>query len=128
MKETEAMGTMADIEEQIAQLEISSRGWFETDEAFEKRCQTGRQQFKKVTASRANKDKKGGAGERAGGGGGGKYVAKQSTSWVTPGNTTKNFSSVPGGRGNSGGGMSGGKGGGIFAAMMNDSDSDSDSD
>lgn len=127
MKETEAMGTMADIEEQIAQLEISSRGWFETDEAFEKRCQTGRQQFKKVTASRANKDKKGGAGERAGGGGG-KYVAKQSTSWVTPGNTTKKLSSVPAGRGNRGGGKSGGKGGGLFAAMMNDSDSDSDSD
>ncbi len=116
LKETEAMGRKSELEEQIASLELASRGWFESDEQFTIRCDALRAKLrkKKVVKKAA--------------GGGSKYVAKQSamttTTWLTPsakkpgrlqqrGGAPKSSKSAP-------------KQGGLFAAMM-DSDSD-DSD
>ena len=72
MKETEAMGKLLDLEEEISRLEINSRGWFETDELFEERCGAGRSKFEAKLKKKKNAapSKSGGGG--GGGGGGGK--------------------------------------------------------
>jgi len=112
VKETTALARKDEIMEQVYQLEDSSRGWFEDDEAFSARIDASR------AAARAM-DKKKSSGKKSsssGGGGGSGFKTKPINSWVTPGVKKKaptKKAAKP-------------SGGGVFAAMMIDSDSDSD--
>ena len=91
-------------------MQEASRGWFETDETFEARVEAS-------TAEWKAKCKKAPQKKPAGGSGTGKSALPSTTDWVTPGvrkggawakpAETKKSASV-----------------GLFAAMMNDSDSD----
>jgi len=104
LKESQAMGRKEEIEEEIQVLEDASRGWFETDEMFEARLKAGRATFKPPA-------KKKGAAKS-----GGSSAAK--SSWSTPASRKAPAKSKP--RAKQGGGGAGG----VFAAMMMDSDSD----
>lgn len=107
VKETQLMGRKAEIEEQVEELEDKSRGWFEGDDAFEVRVQLTRGAFaakqklvkKKKPASSGFKNTVPTRfilpGQKQGGGGTKPKAKKPSK---TPG--------------------------GVFAAMMMDSDSD----
>jgi len=109
LKESKALARKEEMEEEIADLETKSRGWFEDDESFEERVNS----LKAVAASRP---KKGGSK------GGGKQASKPAASaWVATSSTkkTKPRSKAGGGSKKKSGGV-----GGVFAAMMLDSDSD----
>lgn len=110
VKETTALGRKEEILEEIAELEEASREWFEEDDAFEARLEASR------AAAKAKEKKK--KSPVASGGG---YKAKPVSSWVTPGAIRKKSSAKPAkGKSKIAGG------GSVFAAMMMDSDSDSD--
>lgn len=110
VKETTALSRKDEILEQIEQLEEASRGWFEEDDAFADRIKASR-------AARAKDKKK--VTKKSGGnlGTGSGYKTKPTSSWVTPGASKKKATSKPAKNKASGGG-------GVFAAMMMDSDSD----
>lgn len=110
LKETTTLARKDEIEEEIADLEDNSRGWFEEDEDFQVRVDASRAQAK-ARATRKVVKKAGGGGSRATGG-----SKKAINTWVVPGAakrpaTRKTAKKKPAGN--------------AFAAMM-DSDSDSD--
>ena len=45
IKETAAMGKLADLIVEVERLEDNSRGWFEAEELFSTRCNLGRDKF-----------------------------------------------------------------------------------
>mmetsp|Transcript_3915 Transcript_3915/g.5137 ORF Transcript_3915/g.5137 Transcript_3915/m.5137 type:complete len:433 (+) Transcript_3915:99-1397(+) len=109
LKESQAMGRKEEIEEEIEELEEESRGWFESDEAFEARLRSSKASFKPPAKKKA-------ASKSAGGGGNSANSSK--TSWSTPGSRKTTSSS------NSKKNSTKGNAGSVFAAMMMDSDSD----
>jgi len=115
LKESQAVGRKDEILEEIAELEESSRGWYETDDCFEARVKASRTAWE-ATKRRSKKSKASKGAGGGGGGGGGAWNAPKATKWVTPG-ASKTAAAKP--KGNK---MP--RGGGVFAAMMMDSDSD----
>lgn len=112
LKETTALARKEEILQEMAELEDASREWFEDDDAFEARLKVSR------AAAQAKEKKKKSQG---GSGGGVGYKARPVSSWVTPGANKKKASTKPAAKKKPSGGS-------VFAAMMMDSDSDSDSD
>lgn len=116
MKETQMMGRKTEILEQIAQLEASSREWFEDDEAFSARVALTHQAFATKQKLQNKKQAKSTSVTTM-------ANFKPTTKFITPGTKV-------------GGGGGGGAWGtkpvpkakktpsGVFAAMMMDSDSD----
>ena len=117
MKETRELAAKDEILDEIAELEEASRGWFEDDDTFQARLDISRS--RKVPGAGATKSssgagKKPGTGSRSVGG---------TTNWVTPGGLAAKQAAL----GKKAAAKSKPKsGGGVFAAMMLDSDSDSD--
>ena len=105
LKETQAMGRKEEIEQEIEELELSSRGWFESNEAFDKRVETSKASFKapakKKAAPKASVAK-----------------APARTAWSTPA-SRKQPAAKPKKKTSTGNGARG-----VFAAMMMDSDSE----
>jgi len=111
IKETTLLGRKEEIEEEIYILEDKSRGWFEDDDEFQLRVDASRSQAKLKAASASKK--------KATGSGGGKKVGstkKAITNWVVPG--AKKVTRKPAAKKTTTSNA--------FAAMMMDSDSDSD--
>ena len=117
MKETKAMAEKDELEEQISELEEASRGWFEEEEVFQVRVEASRKKQSASASSKksapSGKGKTPGSGSRSTG----------NTTWLTPGGLASNQAAL--------GKKSAAKkkskpSGGVFAAMMMDSDSDSD--
>jgi hypothetical protein len=121
VKETQQLGRMRELEEQVQELEESSRGWFEDDEdTFGARLQLCRNSF---AAKRKPTGKKKASGSSSGSSSAFKVTGGGATKFITPGASRS-------------GGAWGAKGavakpakkkkspGGVFAAMMMDSDSD----
>lgn len=110
IKEAQAVGKKDEIQEKIEQLEISSRGWFEEDNAFEAR----------ITASRnawESNSKKKKSSKSAG-----KKAASSSAGWATA--STRKKTATSGKSAATKKKNSNARGGGVFGAMMMDSDSD----
>ena len=112
LKETQDMAKKEQMEAEIAELELSSRGWFESDEDFDARVQASRVATKPAAVT----GKKAAAKPAAGGG--------RTTSWVTPGSTPWGTKKSTGAKTSNSKASKSGGGGGVFAAMMMDSDSD----
>ena len=109
IKETAAMTRKEEIEEEIVYLENTSRGWFEEDEDFEERVEASRAKAS-AKAKAVKKVVKKVSGSRGGG-------SKQPINWVVPGSKK---SAKPQARKKKASNVN------AFAAMMMDSDSDSD--
>lgn len=112
LKESQDIAKKEQIEAEITELEMSSRGWFETDEDFEARLEASRTATKPAAAPKK-------AAKPA-------VSSGKTTSWVTPGSSAWGTKKGTGSRpstAKSKASKSGG-GGGVFAAMMMDSDSD----
>jgi len=112
-KEATALARKEQIEADIAELEESSRGWFESNEDFDARVQASRSATKPAAAP-----KKAAAKPAASSGRG--------TAWVTPGGGTSAWGAPKrtGPKSATAKAKSGKSPGGVFAAMMADSDSD----
>lgn len=108
IKETQTLAKKTEIEEQIAELEEASRGWFEENEAFEARVEASR----KIFSARQKTKKK--PSSKAGGG---YKPAPAATKFVVPGASKKGWGKSAAKK------KAAPKGGNLFAAMM-DSDSD----
>jgi hypothetical protein len=115
VKETQTLARKVEILEEIAHLEEASRGWFEDDDAFESRVQASRK------AMAATSRKKAASKVATATIGSDTKVKVSANKWVTPGES-KGWS------------KSGAKkkghvsGGGVFSAMVIDSDDDDDDD
>ncbi|GKY97458.1 hypothetical protein MPSEU_000704200 [Mayamaea pseudoterrestris] len=111
LKESQSVARKDEIVIEIEALEESSRGWFETDEGFQARVQASRSawesQRKQQKSKMSNKPK-------APAGGAYKSVATTATKWSTPA-SRKPVAAKPAAKAS---------GGGVFSAMMMDSDSD----
>jgi hypothetical protein len=119
VKETQQLGRMRELEEQVRELEESSRGWFEDDDdAFGARLQLCRNSFAAKKKSTGGKKKVAGGSTSSTG----FKVTGSATKFITPGASRS-------------GGAWGAKAaakpakknkspGGVFAAMMMDSDSE----
>ncbi|KAL7520345.1 hypothetical protein ACHAWX_005069 [Stephanocyclus meneghinianus] len=118
MKETKELAEKDEILEEIAQLEESSRGWFEDEDSFQARLEISRK--KTVSGSGASSKTPSGAGKKPGTGS--RSAGAASTSWVTPGGLAAKQSAL--GRKAVAKKSKPSPGGGVFAAMMMDSDSD----
>jgi hypothetical protein len=130
IKETRELSIKDELLSEISELETASRGLFEEDDAFEERLVASRN--RKVSPSSAKKPggsaksapggkgKSPGTGSRSASGGGG-------SAWQTPGGSAAGRAAL-GGMNSTTGKSKPKSGGGVFAAMMIDSDSDSDSD
>jgi hypothetical protein len=112
LKESLTLARKDEILNEIQELELSSRNWFESDETFQTRVKASQMNCEKQLKQMANKKKaapKAGSSNASSTSASSKWVvpgAKKSSAWTKP--VTK---SIP-------------TGGGLFAAMMNDSDSD----
>lgn len=125
MKETKELALKDEILQEISQLEEASRGWFEDDDAFHVRLEVCRKKKIAVSSGSSNSSVKtvsGGKGKAPGTGS--RSMNPGNIAWHTPGGNaarqaalgkeTAVAKSKPTGSG------------GVFAAMMMDSDSDSD--
>lgn len=125
MKETKELAFKDEILQEISQLEEASRGWFEDDDAFHVRLEICRKKKITVSSGSSNSSVKtvsGGKGNAPGTGS--RSMNPGNITWHTPGGNaarqaalgkkTAVAKSKPTGSG------------GVFAAMMMDSDSDSD--
>jgi hypothetical protein len=113
VKETQTLARKDEILEEIEELENSSRGWFEDDEAFEVRVAASR-----AAAAAKAKQKSGKKSVSTGTG----YKATSASKWVVPGAQKKTGGT--GAWGKPAAKKKPAKGGNVFAAMMMDSDSD----
>jgi hypothetical protein len=112
-KEAQTLARKDEILTEIEQLEQASRGWFESDEIFQTRVRSCQENFQKSVMA-TTKTKKTTTTSTA------KPTSAlpSTTKWVTPGAKKQTAWSKPNKpKTNTGGG-------GLFAAMMNDSDSD----
>ncbi|CAJ1969358.1 unnamed protein product [Cylindrotheca closterium] len=105
LKESKALARKEEVEEEIADFEQKSRGWFEDDESFEERVNS----LQGVAASRP---KKGAAKKPA--------SKSHAPAWIATSSSTKKTQS----KSKAGKSKNSGGAGGVFAAMMMDSDSD----
>ena len=112
IKETTLMGKKEEIEEDILILEERSRGWFEDDEDFQLRVDASRAKASTSAKNVVKKSASSGGCGRVGG------VKKSITNWVVPGAGKKRPVKKATGKKSSATNA--------FAAMMMDSDSDSD--
>lgn len=108
VKETQALARKEEILEQIEQLEIDSRGWFEEDESFEARVNASKAAWM-ARLKQQSKKKKPAAGTSTG------------SAWSTTTTTRKKASAAPKKPAAKSKGKAGG--GSVFSMMM-DSDSD----
>jgi len=122
IKETAAMTRKQEIEEEILQLENDSRGWFEDDQDFQHRVEASRLQakYKAAASTKIKKVSKAGGSTSSNTSGGGKKTTI--TNWVVPG-ANRNGSKAGGAKKSSSSKTTRTN---AFAAMMMDSDSDSD--
>eukprot|EP00586_Coscinodiscus_wailesii_P023096 CAMPEP_0172506972 /NCGR_PEP_ID=MMETSP1066-20121228/200106_1 /TAXON_ID=671091 /ORGANISM="Coscinodiscus wailesii, Strain CCMP2513" /LENGTH=442 /DNA_ID=CAMNT_0013284293 /DNA_START=60 /DNA_END=1388 /DNA_ORIENTATION=- len=114
MKETKDLARKEEILEEIEELEEASRTWFETDEEFATRVEACRAMFAAKEA-KYNKNKKPASASSSGRNAG--FLpskGKGTTTWATPG-VKKSVVKKPKAKAG---------GGGVFAQMMMDSDSD----
>lgn len=117
IKETKELAMKDELLEEISKLEESSRGWFEEDDTFEVRLGACRKkQLMPATSSKATPTGSGGKGRTSGTG---SQTMMKTTAWLTPGNALEKKAAVAGKSKPK-------KNGSVFAAMMIDSDSDSD--
>lgn len=122
MKETKELAAKDEILEEISRLEEASRGWFEDDESFQVRLEASRK--KKVSASStSSKGATGGKGKAPGAGSQSTNSRSNTIAWHTPGGTAAKQAAL--GK-KTAAAKSKPSSGGVFAAMMMDSDSDSD--
>eukprot|EP00804_Cyclotella_cryptica_P005614 CCRYP_000003-RA/>CCRYP_000003-RA protein AED:0.22 eAED:0.22 QI:0/-1/0/1/-1/1/1/0/451 len=120
MKETKELAAKDEILEEIAELEESSRGWFEDEDSFQVRLEISRK--KAVPGSGvSSKTSSSGAGKNPGTGSRSVGAAAK-TNWVTPGGLAARHSAL--GKKTVASKSKPKSGGGVFAAMMMDSDSD----
>jgi hypothetical protein len=112
LDETRTLSFKDELLEEIHELEQGSRGWFEEDEAFQRRLEKSR---KRSSSKRSGGKSHIGLAGREGGSGGSNAVNK----WILPGEKPK----VSWGASSSKGKLKG-KGGAVFTAMMMDSSSD----
>ncbi len=110
IKETTIMARKEEIEEEILVLEEKSRGWFEDDADFQVRLDNSRAQA--VTAAKRSVKKSANSGSSSG-----KTGVKKTINWVVPSAGKKQVTKKPAKKTASSN---------AFAAMMMDSDSDSD--
>lgn len=118
IKETKELAVKDELLEEISKLEESSQGWFEDDDTFKVRleaCQK-KQLLSATSSSKATPNGGGGKGSTSGMG---SRTMMKTAAWLTPGNALGKKATV-GVKSNSK------TNGGVFAAMMIDSDSDSD--
>uniref|UniRef100_A0A7S2JSB7 Uncharacterized protein n=1 Tax=Leptocylindrus danicus TaxID=163516 RepID=A0A7S2JSB7_9STRA len=115
IKETSMLTRKTEIEEEIVNLENSSREWFEGDDSFAVRVQASRDAAA-AKRKQAAKKKTPGAGVSK---------SKPVTKWVTPGANKPGYWGAAPKKKPTASKPQAGKSGGMFAAMM-DSDSDSD--
>lgn len=113
VKESIAVGKLEELQQQVVELEDDSRGWWETDDAFEARVKASRQA---VAAAGKQSKKKGKAAAAGAGGRAGNLPS--SAKWVVPGASTARGKKPTAAKNKAP------RGGGVFAAMMMDSDSD----
>jgi len=118
MKETKQLATKDELQEEISELEEASRGWFEDPDDFEVRLQASRKKTAVASKSVAKKKPSGG-GKKPG-------TGSRSTAWLTPGSGGVAAKQAAAGKKALAAKKAKPKGGGVFAAMMMDSDSDSD--
>ena len=119
MKETKALAAKDEMMEEISELEEASRGWFEDDDDFQVRLEASRKKRESASKS-ASKAASGGKGKKAGTG---SRTSSRSTAWLTPGGVASKQNAL--GKKTVAAKKPKPKGG-VFAAMMMDSDSDSD--
>lgn len=113
MKETKELAVKDELLDEISELEEASRGWFEDDEAFEIRLEASRKK-KQVSSSTVPS-----------GGKGKKPVRSAATpTWLTPGGVGAKQAALA--KKAAAKKSKPKSSGGVFAAMMLDSDSDSD--
>jgi hypothetical protein len=113
LKESQIVGKKDELLIEIAELEQSSRGWFECDSAFATRIQASQTAWqlaqRKLAAAAKKKATKTTSSAAA--------ALPASTKWVVPGAKKTGAWAKPVAKSKP-------TGGGLFAAMMNDSDSD----
>ena len=120
MKETKALAEKDDILDEIAELEEASRGWFEDDDAFQVRLEDSRRkQEAAIATSSSSKSASGGKGKKPGTG----SRSMTKTAWHTPGGLAAKQAAL-GKQAVAKKSAPRSNGGGAFAAMMMDSDSD----
>jgi hypothetical protein len=112
LEETRALSVKDELLEEICELEEGSRGWFEDDEAFQKRLEKSR----KRSSSKRNGGKSlvGSAGRE-----GGSVSSNTVNKWILPGEKSKSSWGASSSKS-----KLKGKGGAVFTAMMLDSSSD----
>lgn len=121
MKETKELAAKDDIVQEISDLEEASRGWFEDEETFQVRLDASRKRLAAGAGSTA-KAASGGKGKKPGTGS--RTVGSGSTTWLTPGGLAAKQAAL--GKKAAAKKPKPKSSGGVFAAMMMDSDSDSD--
>ncbi|KAL7430302.1 hypothetical protein ACHAXH_003149 [Discostella pseudostelligera] len=123
MKETKELAAKDEILEEISQLEEASRGWFEDDDAFQIRLEVSRKKKVAVSNCSSNSGKTGGKG-KAPWTGSRSIISGNNIAWHTPGGNAAKQAAL--GKMTAVAKSKPTNSGGVFAAMMMDSDSDSD--
>lgn len=123
MKETKELAAKDEMLGEISQLEEASRGWFEDDDAFHVRLDASRKKKNAVSSSsNAGKGVSGGKGKAPGTGS--RSMTAGNIAWHTPGGNAAKQAAL--GKKTAAAKSKPTSSGGVFAAMMMDSDSDSD--
>ncbi|EJK45402.1 hypothetical protein THAOC_35987 [Thalassiosira oceanica] len=117
LKETKELAAKDEILAEIEELEWASQGWFEDDESFEIRLEACRKRLAVKSSSSKKSTSASGKGRAPGTG---SRTAGKNTTWLTPGNSGLAAKSKAAKKNKPK------SSGGVFAAMMLDSDSDSD--
>jgi len=116
MKETKELAVKEELEEEVFNLEEASRGWFEDDDDFQLRVDASRKKGAVASGAKATGSKAKKAAPRA---------PAKSTNWLTPGGLASKQAALGKKTAKKNKGTRS-DGGSAFAAMMMDSDSDSD--
>jgi hypothetical protein len=113
VKESQTVSKLLELLDEIEVLEQDSRGWFEEDGAFDARLQASR---RAATAAAAKKNSSKKTTKSASTAASSKSSLPSSAKWVTPGGSKKTTAAASKPKAT--------RGGGVFGAMMMDSDSD----
>mmetsp|Transcript_15141 Transcript_15141/g.42092 ORF Transcript_15141/g.42092 Transcript_15141/m.42092 type:complete len:439 (+) Transcript_15141:164-1480(+) len=111
VKETKTLARKDEILEEISQLENDSRGWFEDDASFELRVKKSRASGKQASKASSKKSSSGSSTKK-----------NTTNAWITSSSTARRPAAKSYGK--VGVAKKKPSGGGVFAAMMYDSDSD----
>jgi hypothetical protein len=125
IKETKELAAKDELLEEISELEGASRGWFEEDDAFEARLRDSREKRRSAAAGNNPSGKAappGGKGKKKPGTG---MRSTGDVAWLTPGGLAA-MQTALGKKASAASKSKPKSGGGVFAAMMIDGDSDSD--